>query len=44
MLSNKYNVKDLGGSDVILGINILKSPNGLAFSQTYYIQQVLEKF
>ena len=29
---------------MILRIKILKTPNGLAFSQTHYIQKVLENF
>ena len=44
MLASKFNMKDPGVADVILGTKILKTPNGLAFSQTHYIQKVLEKF
>ena len=29
---------------MILGIKILKTPNGLALSPTHYIQKILEKF
>ena len=36
-------MKDLGVADMILGIKILKTPNGLALSQTHYIQKILEK-
>ena len=32
-------MKDLGVADVLLGIKILKTPNSLALSQTYYIQK-----
>ena len=44
MLVSKFDMKDLGVADVILGIKILKTPNGLALSQTHYIQKILEKF
>ena len=44
MLASKFDMKDLGVVDVILGIKILKTPNGLALSQTHYIQKILEKF
>ena len=44
MLSSKFDMKDLGVADVILGIKILKISNCLALSQTHYIQKVLEKF
>ena len=40
MLSSTFDMKYLGVSDVILGIKIVKTPNGLAFSQTHYIQKV----
>ena len=44
MLAIKFDMKDLGVADVIFGIKILKTPNGLALSQTHFIQKVLEKF
>ena len=44
MLASKFDMKDLGVADVILGIKILKTPNGLALSQNHYIQKILEKF
>ena len=44
MLASKFDIKDLGVADVILRIKILKTPNGLALSQTHYIQKVLEIF
>ena len=37
MLASKFDMKDLGVADVILDIKILKTPNGLALSQTHYI-------
>ena len=44
MLANKFDMKDLGVADLILGIKIHKTPEGLALSQSHYIQKVLEKF
>ena len=44
MLASKFDMKDLGVVDVILGIKILKTPNGLGLSQTHHIQKILEKF
>ena len=44
MLASKLDMKYLGVADVILGIKILKTLNGLALSQTHYIQKILEKF
>jgi len=37
-------MKDLGVADLILGIRILKTPQGLALSQSHYIERVLDKF
>ena len=44
MLSSKFDMKDLGVADLILGIKILKTPQGLALSRSHYIERVLEKF
>ena len=44
MLASKFDMKDLGVADVILGVNILKTSNGITLSQTHYIQKVLENF
>ncbi|PHU14938.1 hypothetical protein BC332_16143 [Capsicum chinense] len=37
-------MKDLGVADVILGIRIHRTPQGLALSQSHYIKKVLDKF
>ncbi|CAN1135838.1 Retrovirus-related Pol polyprotein from transposon TNT 1-94 [Linum perenne] len=37
-------MKDLGVADFILGIKIYKTPQGLALSQSHYIDKVLDKF
>ena len=44
MLSNKIDMKDLGVADLILGVRIIKTPHGLALSQSHYIEKVLDKF
>ena len=44
MLSIKFDVKDLGVADLILGVRIIKTPHGLALSQSHYIEKVLDKF
>ena len=44
MLNSKFDMKDLGVADLILGIKINKTPQGLALSQSHYIKTVLEKF
>ncbi|KAF3634910.1 putative high mobility group B2 protein-like isoform 1 [Capsicum annuum] len=44
MLESKFDMKDLGVADVILGIRIHRTPQGLALSQSHYIENVLDKF
>ena len=44
MFNNKFNMKDLGVVDVILGIKISKTSNGLILSQSHYIEKILKKF
>ena len=44
MLSSKFDMKDLGVADLILGVRIIKNPQGLALSQSHYIEKVLDKF
>ncbi|XP_070004528.1 secreted RxLR effector protein 161-like [Nicotiana sylvestris] len=44
MLTSKLDMKDFGVGDLILGIKIHKTPQGLALSQSHYIQKVLKKF
>ena len=43
-LSSRFDMKDMGIADVILGIKISKIPEGLILSQSHYIAKVLEKF
>jgi hypothetical protein len=44
MLTNKFDMKDLGVVDVILGINIFRTSNRYVLSQSHYIEKVLDKF
>ena len=44
MLSSKFNMKDLGVADVILGIKISRTSGGLILSQSHYIKKLLDKF
>ncbi|GKA96887.1 zinc finger, CCHC-type containing protein, partial [Tanacetum coccineum] len=43
-LSLRFFMKDMGEVDVILGIKIKHESNGIATSQSYYIEKVLKKF
>ena len=44
ILSKSFDMKDLGVADFILGIKIYRTPQGLALSQSHYIDKVLDKF
>ena len=44
MLTNKFNMKDLGVANVILGMKISRKPDGFVLSQSHYIKKDLEKF
>ena len=44
MFNNKFSMKDLGVVDVILGIKISKTSDGLILSQSHYIEKILKKF
>ena len=43
-LGSKFDMKDLGEAEVILGIKIIRTPNGLKLSQEHYIEKILRKF
>ncbi|GKC09820.1 zinc finger, CCHC-type containing protein, partial [Tanacetum coccineum] len=43
-LSSRFSMKDMGEVDVILGIRIKHESNGIAISQSHYIEKVLKKF
>ena len=44
MLNSSFDMKDMRLADVILGIKISKSSNGLILSQSHYVDKILEKF
>ncbi|GJR98043.1 zinc finger, CCHC-type containing protein [Tanacetum coccineum] len=43
-LSSRFSMKDMGEADVILSIRIKHKSNGIAISQSHYIEKVLKKF
>ncbi|RVW95091.1 Retrovirus-related Pol polyprotein from transposon TNT 1-94 [Vitis vinifera] len=43
-LSFKFDMKDLGEAEVILGIKITTTPNVLKLSQEHYVEKILRKF
>nr|GEV20582.1 zinc finger, CCHC-type [Tanacetum cinerariifolium] len=43
-LSSKFDMKDLGAAEVILGIRIKRGNNGIYISQSHYIEKILTKF
>ena len=43
LLANKFEMKDMGVADVILGVKIHKTSGGLALSQSHYIETILGK-
>ncbi|GJW93742.1 zinc finger, CCHC-type containing protein [Tanacetum coccineum] len=43
-LSSRFSMEDTGEADVILGIRIKHESNGIAISQSHYIEKVLKKF
>ena len=44
MFNNKFDMKDLGVADVILGIKISKTSDRLILSQSHYIEKIIKKF
>ena len=44
MLNSKFDMKDMGLADVILGVKITRTSDGLALSQTHYVDKILEQF
>ncbi|GJV11719.1 zinc finger, CCHC-type containing protein [Tanacetum coccineum] len=44
LLSENFDMKDLGEADVILGIKILRKENRLMLTQSYYIENILKRF
>ena len=44
LLASKFEMKDMGVADVILGVKIHKTSGGLALSQSHYIETILGKY
>ena len=44
MLSDNFDMKDLGVTDVILGIKITKTPDEISLSQSHYVDKMIERF
>ena len=44
MLNSRFDMKDMGLADVILGIKIKRTSNGLVLSQSHYVDNILGKF
>ena len=44
MLNSRFDTKDMGLTDVILGIKIKKTSEGLILSQSHYVDNILGKF
>ncbi|GJV83694.1 zinc finger, CCHC-type containing protein [Tanacetum coccineum] len=43
-LSSRFSMNDMGEADVFIGIQIKHEGNGIAISQSHYIEKVLKKF
>ena len=41
MLSKSFDMKDLGVADVILGIKITRTPDGICLSQSHYVDKMI---
>ena len=44
ILSNSFDMKDLGVADVILGIKIIRTQDGINLSQSHYVDKMIERF
>ena len=44
MLSNNFDMKDLGIADVILGIKITRTRDEISLSQSHYVDKMIERF
>ena len=44
MLKSRFDMKDMGLADVILGVKISRTSEGLALSQPHYVDKILERF
>ena len=44
LLSNNFDMKDLGEANVILGIKITRSEKGISVDQSHYVEKILRKY
>lgn len=44
MLISQFDMKDMGLADVILGIKITRTPEGITLSQGHYAEKILDRF
>ena len=44
MLNSRFDMKDMGLADIILGMKILRTSDGLILSQSHYVDNILGKF
>jgi hypothetical protein len=44
LLCQSFDMKDLGGSDVILNIKLIKGENEIILTQSHYVEKVLSRF
>ena len=44
MLNSRFDMKDMGLADVIMGIKIKRTSDGLVLSQSHYVDNILGKF
>ncbi|GJY87796.1 retrovirus-related pol polyprotein from transposon TNT 1-94 [Tanacetum coccineum] len=44
MLKSRFDMKDIGLANVILGVKITRTQNGLLLSQTHFVDKILEKY
>ena len=44
LINSKFDMKDMGVADVIMGINITRTSGGIVFRQSHYVDKILEKF
>ena len=44
ILNSRFDMKDMGLTDIILGIKILRTSDELVLSQSHYVDKIVEKF
>ena len=43
-LSSKFDMKDMGVADVILGLKLSRTVDGISISQSHYVEKIIEKY